>query len=53
MNNMYFLIGKSENTINNYTAIFTMAQTLVLLGSVPFTEIALHKNFDKDGNRKN
>lgn len=40
---MYFLIGKSENTINNYTAMFTMAQTLVLLGSAPFTEIALHK----------
>lgn len=48
-----FLVGKSENTINNYTSIFTIIQTIVLLLSVPFTEIALRKNFDKDGNRKN
>lgn len=48
-----FLVGKNEDIIGNYSMAICILQLVFLIGSIFPTEIALRKNFDKNGNRKN
>ncbi|MBE5987949.1 SdpI/YhfL family protein [Lacrimispora xylanisolvens] len=48
---MLFFIGKDINTIGEFGSVVMGVQTVILLASLIPTEIALRKNFDKDGNR--
>ena len=50
---MIFVIGKDEDTIGTLGTIITVVQLVPILASIVFTEKALKKNFDEDGNRKN
>ena len=47
-----FVLGKGEDTIGVLMTIIVSIQTLVLIGSIFPTEIALRKRFDSDGNKK-
>lgn len=49
---MLFVINGSEDTVGIVGVIICYIQLLVLVGSIFPTEIALKKNFDKDGKRK-
>ncbi|MFI3201484.1 MAG: SdpI family protein [Eubacteriales bacterium] len=48
---MFFVIGKSKDTIGNLGLIIEVVQMFLLIGSIFPTERALRKNFDKNGNR--
>jgi len=48
---MLFFIGKDIQTVGEFGSVVMGVQTVILLGSLIPTEIALRKNFDKDGNR--
>lgn len=48
---MVFLMGKDENTVDKLSQILCYTQIILLVVSIIPTEIALRKNFDKDGNR--
>jgi len=48
---MLFFIGKDIQTVGEIGSVVMGVQTVILLGSLIPTEIALRKNFDKDGNR--
>ncbi len=49
---MLFFIGKDENTISFAGGVICIIETFTLIIAFFATEIALHKNFDKNGNRK-
>ena len=49
---MIFVFGKDTGTVGNFSIIVIVIQTIVLIGSVIPTEIALRKTFDEDGRRK-
>lgn len=49
---MLFVFGKDVGTVGNFGGIVIGVQVVVLLISIAPTEIALRKNFDEDGNRK-
>ena len=49
---MLFVIGKTENTVGTVGLIVGFINTIVLIVPIFFTEKALNKAFDKDGNRK-
>ena len=49
---MLFVIGKTENTVGTVGLIVGFINTIVLIVPILFTEKALNKAFDKDGNRK-
>lgn len=49
---MLFSLGKTENTIYNFAIIITLIQTITLVILLFPTEVALRKNFDKNGNKK-
>ena len=49
---MCFVIGKTEEAIGSVSGILCVAGMILLIGSIIPTEIALRKNFDKDGRRK-
>lgn len=49
---MCFVIGKEIDVIGNFGAIVCGVQLVFLVGSIIPTEIALKKEFDKQGNRK-
>lgn len=49
---MLLLIGKEEDSIENYSLLITGIQIIFILIPIPFTEIALRKKFDTKGNRK-
>lgn len=49
---MFFLLGKSVDTIGNWGGVICMIQLVPLIGVIGPTEDALRKTFDKDGNRK-
>ncbi len=48
---MLFVIGKGEDIIGTVGGIICMINVAVIITSIFPTEIALKKNFDKDGNR--
>lgn len=49
---MLFVIGKTENIVGAVGLIVGFINTIVLIVPIFFTEKALNKTFDKDGNRK-
>ncbi len=49
---MCFVIGKEIDVIGTFGAIVCGVQLVFLVGSIFPTEIALKKEFDKEGNRK-
>ena len=49
---MLFVLGKSEDTIGTVGAIVVAIDLIILISAIFPTEMALKKNFDKDGNRK-
>lgn len=49
---MFFVLGKSEDTIGTVGAIVVAIDLIILISAIFPTEMALKKNFDKDGNRK-
>lgn len=49
---MLFVLGKSEDTIGTVGAIVVAIDLIILISVIFPTEMALKKNFDKDGNRK-
>lgn len=48
---LLFVIGKGEDIIGTVGCIICMIGVAVIIASIFPTEIALRKNFDKDGNR--
>lgn len=49
---MLLVLGKDTDTVGLIGGILCMVQMLPLVGAIIPTEIALNKNFDKDGNRR-
>lgn len=49
---MLFFIGKSTDEIGAAGGIICMVQLLFLVLTVPLTERALHKRFDRNGRRR-
>lgn len=49
---MLFLIEKNESIIENYSVILNIIQIIFLIIPIAPTELALRKNFDRQGNRK-
>ena len=49
---MLFVIGNAENVVAAVGLIVSFVNTVTLIVPVFFTEKALNKAFDKDGNRK-
>ena len=49
---MLFLLGKRIDTISMAGSILMFLQLIPIVGVIPFVEIALGKNFDQNGNRK-
>ena len=49
---MLFVIGNSENVVATVGLIVSFVNTVTLIIPIFFTEKALNKAFDKDGNRK-
>ena len=50
---MLFCVGSEVGTSGTIGGILVGIQTLILIASIFPTSIALHKQFDKDGKRKN
>ena len=49
---MLFVIGYAENVVAAVGLIVSFVNTVTLIVPIFFTEKALNKSFDKDGNRK-
>lgn len=49
---MLFVIGYNKYFLGNFSLILCGIQVFFLIGPIIPTEIALKKNFDKNGNRK-
>lgn len=49
---LLFVIGNSENVVGTVGLIVSFINTVVLIVPIFFTEKALNRAFDKDGNRK-
>ena len=49
---LLFVLGRDVGTIGVVGLVVSGVQLAVMLGSVPVTERALKKNFDKNGKRK-
>jgi len=49
---MLFVIGNSENVVATVGLIVSFVNTVTLIVPIFFTEKALNRAFDKDGNRK-
>lgn len=50
---MLFSIDKNTNYIANFGVLICVIQFILLISSIIPTEMALRRNFDKDGIRKN
>lgn len=48
---MLLVIGKSTDTVGTVGSVLALVQLIPLFVSIFFTEFALKKTFDKDGNR--
>ncbi len=49
---MLCVIGKGEDTVGTIGGILCVVQLIVMIATIFPTEIALKKNFDKDGNKR-
>jgi len=49
---MLFSLGKTDNFISTVNIIVTLAQLLVMISAIFFTERALKQNFDEYGRKK-
>ena len=49
---IFFVIGKNEDCVGSIGGIICGVQLIPLIGSILPTEIALKKNFDKNGIRR-
>lgn len=49
---MLFVLGLEEKTIGYTGGMICVAQLLFLIGSILPVELALRKNFDQQGNRR-
>lgn len=49
---MLFVIGRTENIVGAVGLVVSFINTVALIVPIFFTEKALNRNFDKDGNRK-
>ena len=49
---MLLVIGKNEDCVGSIGGIICGVQLIPLIGSILPTEIALKKNFDKNGTRR-
>ena len=49
---MIFVLGHDKDTIGNVSSAITIVQLVFMIIPVIPTEIALKKNFDKNGNKK-
>ena len=49
---MILVIGKNEDCVGSIGGIIGGVQLVLLIGSILPTEIALRKNFDKNGKRR-
>ncbi len=49
---MLYVIGKTKNVVGTVGLIVSFINTVVLIIPIFFTEKALNRTFDKDGNRK-
>ncbi len=49
---MLFVIGKTENIVGTVGLIVSFINTVVLIVPIFFTEKALNRTFDREGNRK-
>lgn len=49
---MFFVIGQSEDAIENLGGVICIVQCVFLVGSIFPTERALRKNFDRNGMRR-
>ena len=49
---MLLVIGKNEDCVGSIGGIICGVQLIPLIGSILPTEIALRKNFDKNGTRR-
>lgn len=49
---MFRVMGLDDDTVGNRGALVCYIQMIPLFGSIAATEIALAKNFDKEGNRR-
>ncbi len=49
---MFLVIGKNEGCVGSIGGIICGVQLILLIGSIFPTEIALKKNFDKNGKRR-
>ena len=49
---MILVIGKNEDCVGRIGGIIGGVQLVLLIGSILPTEIALRKNFDKNGTRR-
>lgn len=50
---MLCVIGMNKDIIGTIGTIIAIVELIPLIGVIIPTEVALHKNFDKDGNRRN
>ena len=50
---MLCVIGMNKDIIGTIGTIIAIVELVPLIGVIIPTEVALHKNFDKDGNRRN
>lgn len=48
---MFFVFGKDKDTVGNFALVILLIQMIILIGVFVPTEIALRKNFDKNGKR--
>ena len=46
---MLAVFGKGTDTVGNFGTLVIIVQTIILIGSIIPTEIALRKHFDKEG----
>ena len=49
---MLFVFGKDTDTVGFYSSGVVIFECVFMMIPIIFTEIALHKRFDKDGKRK-
>lgn len=49
---MLFVLGKDTDTVGFYGGGVAMVECVLMLIPIIFTEVALHKRFDSNGNRK-
>lgn len=49
---MFFVMGENEDVVGGLVGVICMIQCGILIGTIIPTELALRKNFDKNGMRR-